>query len=141
VSDDTKFDPVSKPKHYNSHPSGLQPIEFTAYMSFCLGNAAKYVVRCDLKGTPVEDLEKALWYLNHEIKLREDGKAILVDRTEGQTAFVMFVAHEPSEFARRVLEELWEAGRSESPVQPLRVAEAILEIEIARRKGGDSDGQ
>lgn len=131
----SEYDPVSRPLHYNSHPSGIQPIEFTAYMSFCLGNAAKYVVRCDLKAAPVEDLAKALWYVNYELALREQGISCPPDRTQGGYAFARFMAAEPSEFVRRVLTEIWEASRAEAPVQPLKVAEAILEMEIARRKG------
>lgn len=64
------FDPVNKPKHYNSHPSGVETITITEHMNFCLGNVIKYVMRCDLKnGT--EDLEKARWYLDREIARRK----------------------------------------------------------------------
>lgn len=65
-----KFDPVRKPKHYNSHPSGLEAIQVTRHMNFNLGNVIKYLWRADLKnGT--QDLEKAAWYLEDEIKKRK----------------------------------------------------------------------
>lgn len=35
--------------------------------SFCLGNTVKYIARAGKKGNTIEDLEKALWYLNREI--------------------------------------------------------------------------
>jgi hypothetical protein len=38
-------------------------------MSFCLGNAIKYIWRADLKGG-IEDLEKARWYIDREIERR-----------------------------------------------------------------------
>jgi hypothetical protein len=40
-------------------------------MSFNLGNALKYVWRADLKHDAIEDLRKAVWYLNDEIAKRE----------------------------------------------------------------------
>lgn len=67
-------DPIHNPKHYTSHPSGLEVIQFTEHMNFCLGNAIKYIMRCDLKGKPIEDLRKAVWYIEREIKRRENAK-------------------------------------------------------------------
>ena len=59
--------PVNSPNHYTrSHP-GMECIELTADTSFCLGNAIKYLWRYHSKGRPVEDLEKARWYLCHVI--------------------------------------------------------------------------
>jgi hypothetical protein len=60
-------DPVTRPAHYTSHPSGIEPIELTQHMSFCLGNVVKYVMRAGLKGDAVEDLRKARTYLDYEI--------------------------------------------------------------------------
>lgn len=60
-----KNDNVRHPKHYATHPSKVEVIEFTAPMGFCLGNSAKYVARFDKKGKPLEDLQKALWYLRY----------------------------------------------------------------------------
>jgi len=40
-------------------------------MNFCLGNAVKYIWRADEKGKAVEDLKKAVWYLQREISRRE----------------------------------------------------------------------
>jgi hypothetical protein len=63
-------DNVNHPKHYTSGFSFKQPecIDFTRHMSFCRGNAFKYVWRCGLKGDKdkaIEDLKKAKWYLTH----------------------------------------------------------------------------
>ena len=60
-------DNVNHPKHYTSHPSGVECIEITEHMNFCLGNAVKYIWRASLKGKEVEDLKKAIWYLEREI--------------------------------------------------------------------------
>lgn len=64
-------DTVNHPRHYTSHPSGIECIQITEHMGFCLGNAIKYLWRADLKGG-VEDLRKAIWYIEREIKRLED---------------------------------------------------------------------
>lgn len=64
-------DPVNKPKHYTEHPSGVECITITEHMSFNLGNAIKYIWRADLKGNPEEDLKKAIWYIDRELKRYE----------------------------------------------------------------------
>ena len=64
-------DPVNHPKHYTAHPSGIECIQITEHMGFCLGNAIKYIWCADLKHDAIEDLEKAMWYLQREIEKRE----------------------------------------------------------------------
>jgi hypothetical protein len=63
-------DPVNHPKHYTEHPSGVECIQITEHMGFCLGNAVKYIWRADLKADAIEDLRKARWYIEREIKKR-----------------------------------------------------------------------
>jgi len=61
------------PPHYKAHPSGIECIEITESMNFCLGNAVKYIWRAGLKNpsNPVEDLSKARWYIEREISRLE----------------------------------------------------------------------
>lgn len=63
-------DPVNQPKHYTSHPSGIDCIQITEHMGFNLGNAIKYIWRADLKDDAMEDLRKARWYIEREIVKR-----------------------------------------------------------------------
>jgi hypothetical protein len=65
---------VNNPPHYTSHPSGIECIQITEYMSFSLGNAVKYIWRADLKGKAIEDLEKAKWYIEREIQKRKNAQ-------------------------------------------------------------------
>ena len=60
-------DSVNHPKHYTEYPSGVECIEITEHMNFCVGNAIKYLRRAGLKGEQVEDLRKARWYIDREI--------------------------------------------------------------------------
>lgn len=69
-------DPINHPKHYTSSPAachqcgqGIECIDVTQHMDFCLGNAVKYIWRCDDKGATIEDLRKAVWYINRKIEL------------------------------------------------------------------------
>lgn len=68
-----ELDAVNHPRHYTAHPSGVECIQITEHMGFCLGNAVKYIWRADEKGRAVEDLRKARWYLDREIARRIGG--------------------------------------------------------------------
>lgn len=61
-------DPVNHPSHYTSHPSGVECITITEHMNFNLGNAMKYIWRNGDKGNLIQDLQKARWYIDREIK-------------------------------------------------------------------------
>ena len=67
-----KYDSVSNPRHYNSHPAGIECIDVIEHMPYNIGAAIKYLWRCDLKHASAdEDLNKALWYVRREIQKRE----------------------------------------------------------------------
>lgn len=76
---------VNHPKHYNSHPSGIECIEIARHYCFSIGNAFKYLWRAGLKkdselkdnDKEIEDLEKAIWYINdriHQLKNKKNGE-------------------------------------------------------------------
>jgi hypothetical protein len=64
-------DPVNHPAHYTQHPSGVECIQITEHMNFCVGNAMKYLWRAGLKFDDIEDLKKSAWYINREIERRQ----------------------------------------------------------------------
>lgn len=68
-------DAVNHPQHYNSHPSGVECIEIVRHMNFNLGNVVKYCWRADHKEIPIQDLEKAEFYLRDEIATRKSAVA------------------------------------------------------------------
>lgn len=74
-------DSVNHPSHYTD--GKIEVIDFIEdkKLGFCLGNAIKYIARAgkkksammDDKQKEIEDLEKAIWYINRRIKeLAED---------------------------------------------------------------------
>ena len=65
----TTEDPINSPKHYTSHPSGVEPIKIAKHENFNIGNTLKYIMRRKLKGNELQDLQKAKWYLDCEIEM------------------------------------------------------------------------
>lgn len=64
---------VDHPQHYGGADNPYEAIKVIEawQLGFCLGNTVKYIARAELKGTPVQDLEKAAWYLKREIENRK----------------------------------------------------------------------
>lgn len=66
---------VNHPKHYNSHPSGVECIDVIEHYMFNVGNTIKYLWRAGLKSDAslsdlekeLEDCKKAAWYLGRHI--------------------------------------------------------------------------
>lgn len=75
----SEFDRVHHPKHYTSHPSGIECIDVIEHMTLCTGNAVKYLWRAGQKREEgmtdlekqIEDLKKADWYIKREIQRLE----------------------------------------------------------------------
>ena len=67
---------VNHPDYYNSHPSGVECIEIARHYCFSIGNAIKYLWRAGLKKDAalsnkekeIEDLKKAVWYIQDRIR-------------------------------------------------------------------------
>ena len=76
---------VNQPKHYNSLNAKCEVCEHQVEcitvvreMNFNLGNAIKYIWRCEDKGETINDLKKAMWYLQDEIDKRNKKDVPLV---------------------------------------------------------------
>ena len=68
---------VNHPNHYLAN-SGIEVIDaIEAWnLNFSRGNAIKYIARAGIKNPDkeIEDLEKAVWYINREIERLQNGK-------------------------------------------------------------------
>jgi hypothetical protein len=64
-------DMVNNPAHYTQ--GKIETIDFIEdkQLEFHLANVIKYIVRAKHKGTEMQDLKKAQWYLNRYIKNKE----------------------------------------------------------------------
>jgi hypothetical protein len=72
-------DNVNHPSHYESVVNGVECIDVAEQFNFNRGNAIKYIWRAGHKdkSKEIEDLCKAVWYINREIGrlggLKSDG--------------------------------------------------------------------
>lgn len=64
---ESNSDMVNSPQHYQGKTFEVIDIINDYSLNFELGNAIKYILRADKKGNKKQDLEKAIWYLNHEL--------------------------------------------------------------------------
>ena len=77
-----KEDKVNHPSHYLwlKDKVGIEVIDITRHMDFDLGNAIKYILRAghkteegySNKDKTIEDLKKAIFYINDKIKTIEN---------------------------------------------------------------------
>ena len=68
-----KYDTVNHPKHYMQ--GKIECIDYIEdkQLGFHLGNAVKYITRAGIKSSDkIEDLRKAIWYINRYIQLEEE---------------------------------------------------------------------
>lgn len=127
------YDPVHRPRHYNTHASGVECIEITEHMGFCLGNAVKYLFRCGLKGPPLEDVRKARWYVARELERRL--------REVATTPDIESVAAVSEYPLRGVLcnlwrsARLWRSGRRHQALDALRLSLSTLDVYLRSAEG------
>lgn len=80
----TSDDKVNHPSHYTwlKDLCGIEVIDITRHMDFNLGNSIKYILRSGHKKEEgytdkqktIEDLKKAIWYIEDEIKMLKNSK-------------------------------------------------------------------
>lgn len=78
-----EMETVNHPAHYNS--GKIEVIDFIEdqQLGFNLGNSLKYLCRAEHKGSEVEDLKKAIWYLTRELQRREGTLVTTTQRNFG----------------------------------------------------------
>ena len=80
-----EYDPVNHPPHYNwlKDKCGVEVIDIARHLDFDLGNAIKSILRAGKKPitseeninnnkAAIQDLNKAIWYINDKIKMLEN---------------------------------------------------------------------
>jgi len=112
---------VNHPDHYNNHPSGVEAIDVCEHLSFNLGNAFKYLYRAQYKFNVVEDLKKAIWYLERESSVNQK-----YDYTGDQpiirtaSYFVQILKTEQNKDMLLIFNFIWDylCARAENEVEP-----------------------
>ena len=138
-------DMVNHPQHYNSHPSGVEVIELVRYLPFSLGNAMKYLLRYQSKGSPLQDLDKATWYLKDFLDNPQllPSKHFLSSQPNLRAAVTTMVAAEPNTYVAAVLSSLQKVLWSDAAhllttdeTQYMLEQVSLLREEVARAHGG-----
>lgn len=83
ADDNKKENKVEHPSHYTwlKDKCGIEVIDITRHLDFDKGNAVKYILRSGYKEEQgytakqkeIEDIKKAIWYLNDKLKMLENG--------------------------------------------------------------------
>jgi hypothetical protein len=89
------------PTHYKSHPSGIECSDIFQHLSPCLATALKYAWRCGKKDDPIQELDKALWYLNKELLIECPAQVICADKIV--TLLKKVIEHEPDKNRRNAM--------------------------------------
>lgn len=120
---DTATDAVNHPAHYTAHPSGVEVYKITQEM-WCpnLANTFKYMARYQHKGNPVQDILKAVKYVEFEFNRRitsSHGPLPLPHtpplKWEARfEPFYLYVAAEPDKYLAPKLVMLWNADKNDS---------------------------
>lgn len=120
-------DPVNHPSHYLKAAIVVEPIELTARLNACLGQAVNYIVRAPYKDHFVEDLRKAVFYLK---KYDEMTSTLYTQRGVGMTNWYLaqlFAKNSRDLLTRAVLGALF----IDKEVNSLAIAAAVEIIENA----------
>lgn len=124
-------DMVNHPKHYTAMSASItiEPHELLRDFDFYLGNCFKYLFRYRNKGKPLQDLQKAQWYLNHFLyyatkKQYKNYKHILSDRN---LIFVAFCDNPNIDFL-----QIWDYMIS--PKKNLKTLKLWIEDQIGKHK-------
>lgn len=114
-------DNVDHPAHYTSY-NGLEIIDLTEQMNFNRGNAVKYIARAGIKNpaAEIEDLEKAVWYVNREIhRLKEIANSNKLKTEELYKAGLQAMVEYKKENPPAVLEEKLDKSLEINPNSPV----------------------
>lgn len=119
-------DPVNSPSHYLAVAILLEPIELTARLDSCLGQACQYVFRSPFKGNEVEDLEKACFYLKKWCEIHSgDRREVLSVET---SHFVRLFKPKMGNFNKNFLDLLFET----SPYTDEKFCEVVTPARVER---------
>lgn len=123
-------DPVHSPSHYLKAAITIEPIELTARLDSCLGQALQYVFRAPYKGNEREDLEKAIFYLKKEVEIFEHNPYVSVKVPLSAIPYIHVFRRHSSGTAFAVLDALFTLGYKDAVlnIDIKAIEEAIMAI-------------
>lgn len=128
----TEFDVITKPEHYNQHPSGIEPKDLLAGREHRAACAGKYLLRHPYKGASAQDLNKAAEYLRMILAVPEGDDGSVLSR------FRRFVQGDPRATETDALALDVIAASMLTPEMQVHVYPALIErIEALVAQEGD----
>jgi len=111
---------VNHPPHYGGDTpyEAIKVIE-AWNLGFNLGNTTKYISRAERKGNPIQDLEKALWYLAREVRLGGGDVFRAIPTPEGEILTAVSLALEH-------IKE-WDEDEAQTTAEALNVVRKVRE--------------
>lgn len=102
---------VNHPKHYGGSENFYEAIKVIEAwgLGFCLGNVVKYISRAGKKDKTklIQDLEKAVWYLNREIENLKNGeKSEATDNENIQYTVKQRITDSPFIFGKNIYKSI-----------------------------------
>jgi len=82
------------PSHYTSHPSGIECIEISKHLSGCLAQAFQYGWRCGKKDDPIQELKKAIWFIEAELTIDQEDKLTVTNIPQIEKHLGRVIDHE-----------------------------------------------
>ena len=123
-------DSVKHPNHY-TWISNIESRDVAKHFSYHAGNAIKYIWRHQKKGSPIQDLRKAIRNLEYEVERLEHAKPpnhyTMISSIECRDVAKHFSYH-----AGNAMEYIWWHQSTGSPIVDLRIAIENLKYEIER---------
>ena len=129
------------PDHYKSSKSGVECIEITRWMGFCIGNATKYLWRLGQKDDSVQELKKVAWYLSDQLDFEDIcGRSQGIhDFEEWRSKFLAHILTMPSGHAQMAMKFILNYHDISSTYKPkdalklalFEVTSAISKAEVA----------
>lgn len=97
----------------SDHPSGIECIQVTERMNFCIGSAVERLWQASQKKYAIEDLKKARWYIDREIeRLEKEAKGTSepsVPVSPDSKLHSFYGREEAAMKAARVSRKVWES--------------------------------
>jgi len=90
----TRTNDAINPRHYVVHPSNVQCIEISRWLSADLSQAFQYVWRCGQKDDPIQELKKAIWFIDTEIDISTSDKQTVTNILAIEELLKLVTQHE-----------------------------------------------
>ncbi len=135
----SKPDMINHPPHYNMGKHEVIDVLWNWKLPFCLANATKYIARAEHKGYAIQDLEKAIFYIDYERAKTDPPREEPLSHTEFADMLPIREVIDDWKLSRHCGDALWAiftAVHKCNPHSYLGLASAHLaaEIDELRRK-------